>query len=78
MNNACIICREVPAGIGESYCEVCVKTLDPHAGEPGSTIEVPPVAQKDAGVPQDVIFIIPRPDGSPAGQVRLRRDKKAS
>ena len=71
----CIICLEVPAGIGETYCEVCVKTLDPHAGEPGSGIEVAP-AQKET--PQDVVFIIPRPDGSPVGQVRLRRDKLAS
>ena len=74
--NTCIICCEVPATGGEPYCEICVKTLDPHAGEPGSTIDVAPVAQND--VETDIIFIIPRPDGSPAGQVRLRRDKKAS
>lgn len=24
----CIICREVPATFGESYCEVCVRQLD--------------------------------------------------
>lgn len=69
----CMICKEVPASTGESFCEVCVKTLD-KACEPGSSIEVATTPAE----PTEVVFILPRPDGSPLGQVSLRRGKKAS
>lgn len=35
MFETCIVCQEVPPMSGESYCEVCIKTLD---NAPESTV----------------------------------------
>ena len=69
----CMICKEVPASMGESFCEVCVKTLD-NASEHCS----PRAVSTSPEDPMEIVLILPRPDGSPLGAVRLRRDKKAS
>ena len=65
----CIVCKELPASLGESFCDICMKDMLAHDAE---RVELSSEALK-AVEPQEVVFPVSRKDGSPLGFLHLKR-----